>query len=78
MPHLKAGNSEAPGVVGGRHHPHQVGAVGDVLLVELDRDLVVACGREPKVSGPRERQHQYRPGGCRGCVGVTLPGSWAM
>lgn len=48
MPHLKAGNSEAAGVVGGRHHRHQVGAVGDVLLVELDRDLVVACGRERK------------------------------
>lgn len=48
MPHLKAGNSEAAGVVGGRHHRHQVGAVGDVLLVELDRDLVVACGRDDR------------------------------
>lgn len=50
MPHLKAGNSEAAGVVGRRHHGHQVGAVGDVLLVELDGDFVVACGREQSVT----------------------------
>lgn len=43
MPHLKAGNSEAASIVGRCHHRHQVGAVRDVLLVELDRDLVVAC-----------------------------------
>lgn len=42
MPHLKASNSEAAGVVGRGPHVHQEGAVGDVLLVELHRDLVVA------------------------------------
>ena len=43
-PHLKARNSEAPrsvAVGGGWHHE---GAVGDVLLVELHRHLVVAWG----------------------------------
>lgn len=54
VPHLKAGNSEAAGVVGGRHHRHQVGAVGDVLLVELDRDLVVACRRDDRSQSVRE------------------------
>lgn len=70
VPHLKAGNSEAPGVVGGRHHPHQVGAVGDVLLVELDRDLVVACGREAKVSGPGSGNTNIGRGGSL-CGGYT-------
>lgn len=36
VPHLKAGNSEAPGVVGGRHDRNQEGAFGNVLLVKLD------------------------------------------
>lgn len=45
MPHLKAGNSEAAGVVHGGHHRNQVGAVGYVLLVELHRNLVVAWKR---------------------------------
>lgn len=43
MPHLKASNSEAPGVMSWSEHRHQEGAVGDVLLVELDGDLVVSC-----------------------------------
>lgn len=44
MPHLKARNSEAPRRVAGRGGRHHEGAVGDVLLVELHRHLVVACG----------------------------------
>lgn len=43
-PHLKTGNSEAPGVVRRRGHGHDEGAVGDVLVVEADRHLVVSCG----------------------------------
>lgn len=39
--HLKAHNSKAAGVVGGRDDGHQVGAVRNVLIVELDRYLVV-------------------------------------
>lgn len=44
VPHLKARNSEAPRRVAGRGGRHHEGAVGDVLLVELHRHLVVACG----------------------------------
>lgn len=41
--HLKAHNSEAAGIVGGCNDRHQVGALGDVLIVELDGHLVVTC-----------------------------------
>lgn len=41
-PHLKTGNSEAPGVVGRRGHRDDEGAVGDVLVVETDGNLIVA------------------------------------
>lgn len=41
MPHLKAGNREAPGVVYRSDDRNQVGAVGDVLLVKLHRDLII-------------------------------------
>lgn len=43
MPHLKASNSEATGVIRWGSNRHQVGAVGYVLVVELHRDLVVSC-----------------------------------
>lgn len=42
-PHLKTGNSEAAGVVRRRGHGDDEGAVGDVLVVESDRHLIVAC-----------------------------------
>lgn len=41
MPHLKAGNREAPGVVYGSDNRNQVGAVRDVLLVKLHRNLII-------------------------------------
>jgi hypothetical protein len=41
--HLKAHNSEATSIVGGRNDGHQVGAFRDVLIVELDGHLVVTC-----------------------------------
>ena len=41
MSHLKASNSEAAGVMYGGDYRDQVGAVGDVLIVELHRHLVV-------------------------------------
>lgn len=52
VPHLKASNSEAAGVVGRGDHGHQEGAVGDVLLVELHRDLVVSCWETEEASFP--------------------------
>lgn len=48
-PYLQAGDREPPCVVGQGGHGHHEGAVGDVLVVELDGDLVVAC--RGKVSG---------------------------
>ena len=51
MPHLKAGNSEAAGVVHRSHDRDQEGAVGDVLLVKLHRDLIITWRR----GGQRER-----------------------
>lgn len=41
MPHLKAGNREAPGVVYRSDNRNQVGAVRDVLLVKLHRNLII-------------------------------------
>lgn len=46
MPHLKAGNSQAACVICRGNHGHQVRAVGNVLVVELHRDLVVAWRQE--------------------------------
>lgn len=46
MPHLKAGNSEAAGVVHRSNNRNQEGAVRDVLVVKLHRDFVVACRGE--------------------------------
>lgn len=43
MPHLKASNSEATGVVCWGSNGHKVGAVRYVLVIELHRDLVVSC-----------------------------------
>lgn len=42
--YLQAGDSEAPGIVRVRRHWYHEGAVGDVLLIELDGDLVVTWG----------------------------------
>jgi len=42
--HLEAGDGEAAGVIGVGGDGDHEGAVGDVLLVELDGDLVVTCG----------------------------------
>lgn len=39
--HLKTGNSETPGIMWRSAHRHQERAVGDVLVVELYRHLVV-------------------------------------
>lgn len=55
-PHLKTGNSEAAGVVGGRGHRHDEGAVGDVLFVESDGNLVVSWRSEEF----RRESHQRR------------------
>lgn len=46
MPHLKAGNSEAPGVVDGGDHRNQVGAVRYVLLVKLHGNLIITWRRK--------------------------------
>lgn len=47
VPHLKTRNSKAAGIARRRSHRYYEGAVGNVLLVELDRDLVVTwAGRE--------------------------------
>lgn len=43
VPHLKAGNTEAAGVVGRSDHMNQERAVGDVLLVKLHRNLIITC-----------------------------------
>lgn len=43
MPHLKAGNSEAAGVVGWSHNWDQEGAFRNVLLVKLHGNLVISC-----------------------------------
>ena len=51
MPHLKTGNSEAAGVVHGGAHRHQVGAVGDVLLVEPDGPPLVTCPVDSETAG---------------------------
>lgn len=69
MPHLKASNSEAPGVMSWSNHRHQEGAVGDVLLVELHGDLVVSCGRQR----PRHSTERNQSTASRLCV--QLPGS---
>lgn len=45
MPHLKAGNSEAPSVVRWSNNGNKVGAVRYVLVVELHRNLVITCRR---------------------------------
>lgn len=55
VPHLKTRNSKAAGIARRRSHRYYEGAVRDVLLVELDRDLVVTwAGRE-------HRRHAGRP-----------------
>lgn len=41
MPHLKAGNSEAPSVVRGSNNRNEVGAVRYVLVVKLHRNLII-------------------------------------
>ena len=46
VPHLQAGDGEAAGVIGQRGDGDDEGAVWDVLVVELDGDLVVACTRQ--------------------------------
>lgn len=56
MPHLKAGNSEAARVVCRGDHGHQVGAVGNVLVVELHRDLVIAWRREFNSESERKQR----------------------
>ncbi|MEQ2167260.1 hypothetical protein GOODEAATRI_002283, partial [Goodea atripinnis] len=43
MPHLKAGNSEAPGIVHRSHNRNQIGAVRNVLLIKLHRNLIITC-----------------------------------
>ena len=45
MPHLKAGNREASSVVRWSNNRNKVGAVRDVLVVELHRNLVITCRR---------------------------------
>lgn len=53
MSHLKTGNSEASGIVCRCAHGHQVGAVRDVLVVELYRHLIVTCKqRDPLAMFP--------------------------
>lgn len=76
MPHLKAGNSEAARVVCRGDHGHQVGAVGNVLVVELHRDLVVAWRREFNSESERKQRRTIilRLLGTWGGVFV-LPGS---
>lgn len=51
-PHLKTGNSETAGVVRGGRHRDDEGTVWDVLVVEADGHLVVACkqSRRSKVN----------------------------
>lgn len=56
MPHLKAGNSEAARVICRCDHGHQVGAVGNVLVVELHRDLVVTW--RPEFNSESERKQR--------------------
>lgn len=63
MPHLKAGNSEAAGVVRRSDGRHEVGAVGYVLVVELHRDLVVTwrrARRERDSEGERQQTNVRR------------------
>ena len=43
MPHLKAGNREAPGVVRWCDNRNQEGAVGYVLVIKLHRNLIITC-----------------------------------
>lgn len=78
VPHLKASNSEAAGVAGGGHHGHQEGAVGDVLLVELHRDLVVSCWRRRRRHVGKRSTPPTATGGCgsthRG-LGLHPPGA---
>lgn len=61
MPHLKASNSEATGVVSWSNDGHQEGAVGDVLLVELHGDLVVSCRRQSDVIPERPTHISHPP-----------------
>lgn len=67
--HLKAHNSEAASVVWGRDDRNQVGAVGDVLIVELDRHLVVTCW--DRKAPPRQKSQKG--------ISVVVTGiSWAQ
>lgn len=45
-PHLKTGNSEAPGIVWRRGHRDDERAVGDVFVVETDGNLIVSWWRK--------------------------------
>lgn len=71
VPHLKTGNSEAPGIVRGRTHGHQVGAVGDVLVIELHRHLVVTCNH----GEPLARFLSLAPDHNHGEIMLYTPGS---
>lgn len=72
MPHLKAGHSEATGVVHWGHHGDQVGAVGGVLVVELHGDFVITWRRR-RGCDCRAREHlstvSVRPRGPTGLLG---------
>lgn len=80
MPHLKAGNSEAAGVVRRSDDRHEVGAVGYVLVVELHRDLVVTwrrARRERDSEGERQQTNVRRTQPCVCVRAFAVPGSWA-
>lgn len=69
MPHLKASNREAAGVVHRRHNGNQVRAVRDVLVVELHSNLIIACrGRRERHSESRWTNRQREP--CVVCTGL--------
>ena len=48
-PHLKTGNSKTAGIVRRRGHWHHEGAVGDVLVVEADGNLIVSCNEHRSI-----------------------------
>lgn len=64
VPHLKAQNSEAASVVWGRDDGHQVRAVRDVLIVELDRHLVVTCWDRKAPAFQRPSERYFHSGHC--------------
>lgn len=56
MPHLKAGNSEAAGIVGRSNDRNQVGAVRYMLVVKLHRNLVVTWRRGDEKVTPSDNR----------------------